>query len=435
MSNIKLPFGLNANNVLVHISDVERGKACGCICPSCQSPLIAAKGNKRQHHFKHDADCDCESGLESAIHLAAKQIIMERKQITLSEYTPIVLEHDSRQKEYILEDKAVVQNNTVIVFDAVQEEADIHGFKADLLATKGHKQLVIEIFYRHKVEDEKLDKIAKANISAIEIDLSDLTPEDVKDWETFWLFISDPERVQWLYNAKGHSIEQKLKEKLSKKIHAQEKKYKNAEVEKKRREKIEKLRLVKALEELELLRDGKHIAQLSKEAQSHPAWMHTSQYLPFSWQELPEYLNVDIPDGDWIFGCDQRVWQTSFYSYFICKNGKAFTTRAVDKWMQETVGCLTPEAAKIAGIFGRKYVRHIPDSFQGSLPSSWQVLRTYFNHLEKLGMLEYTGPDWKYPGSVWFQVISKTPTRSPPQIPMPNDADALFYNVPAISSF
>lgn len=38
---IKLPFGLNENNLLVHVSNVENGKKCGCICPSCRVALIA----------------------------------------------------------------------------------------------------------------------------------------------------------------------------------------------------------------------------------------------------------------------------------------------------------------------------------------------------------------------------------------------------------
>ena len=91
---IKLPFGLNENNILVHIADVKRGKKCYCVCPSCRSPLIAAKGSKKQHHFKHAFDNECKSGLESAVHLAAKKMIMERKQITFSKCVSITQKHN-----------------------------------------------------------------------------------------------------------------------------------------------------------------------------------------------------------------------------------------------------------------------------------------------------------------------------------------------------
>ena len=43
---IKLPFGLNENNILVHVPNVDNGKKCGFICPSCRVALIAVKGNR-----------------------------------------------------------------------------------------------------------------------------------------------------------------------------------------------------------------------------------------------------------------------------------------------------------------------------------------------------------------------------------------------------
>jgi len=63
-SKLKLPFGLNQNNILVHIADAESGKNCSCVCPSCQSPLIAVKGNIKQHHFRHAVVNECEGGME-----------------------------------------------------------------------------------------------------------------------------------------------------------------------------------------------------------------------------------------------------------------------------------------------------------------------------------------------------------------------------------
>jgi hypothetical protein len=68
----------------------------------------------------------------------------------------------------------------------------LHVMRADILAKEGDSQLIIEIFYRHKVEDKKCEKIIEANISAIEIDLSDWRQKDIKDWDAFWFYINDP---------------------------------------------------------------------------------------------------------------------------------------------------------------------------------------------------------------------------------------------------
>jgi hypothetical protein len=80
-SEIKLSFGVNAANRVVHINDVERGRACDCTCPGCGVPLTAVKGRVRQHHFRHAVELDCEGAAESAIHRAAKQMLRERKQL------------------------------------------------------------------------------------------------------------------------------------------------------------------------------------------------------------------------------------------------------------------------------------------------------------------------------------------------------------------
>lgn len=236
MTSVKMPFAINKNNKLVHIVDVERGKKCNCVCLDCKFPLIASKGPKQQYHFKHEVESECKG--ESVVHLAAKQIIKERKQIILSSYIATVSKRDSTGKEHA-EQKIVVENGRVISFDCVQEEIELHGMKADVLAKKDNTLLIIEIFYRHKVDDQKHLKIREANISAIEIKLSDLTPEDVKDRETFWLCINDPQRVRWLHNAKAGGHYQALRDRLAIKIQEQEEKYKQEEIEKQEQKKQE----------------------------------------------------------------------------------------------------------------------------------------------------------------------------------------------------
>ncbi|KHE92892.1 MAG: hypothetical protein K8F52_17680 [Candidatus Scalindua rubra] len=314
---IKLPFGLDKNNTLVHISDVENGKNCGCVCPSCQSPLIAAKGNIKQHHFRHDDGRDaCEGGLESTVHLAAKQIISERQKITLPEYVVFSSSKDSRGKRY---SKCFIPSKT-IDFDSVEEEKDLHGIRADILAKIGNRPLVIEIFYRHKVDAQKLDKIEKADISAIEIDLSGLAPKDVEDWEHFWSYLNNPQHIQWLNNARvNDNISKQIEKELTREIQEQEKKYKQEDIE------IEKAALLEAIKEIQFFKKKEHIDLLKKEALSHPAWEYFSKYVPYKWDEFPELINKEVPNGDWIFGCDRRIWQSIIYGYFILHKNNKFS--------------------------------------------------------------------------------------------------------------
>lgn len=217
-AKIKLPFGLNKNSVMVHIADVERGKKCDCICPSCRSQLVAVKGEKKQAHFRHAIINECVVGFESAIHLAAKQIIKEKKQITLPKHSLILTKIDSKGEKHSIEKKIVV-DETTMCFDSIQTEIDIGGMRADLLAKKGKNKLIVEILYTHKVDSQKLSKIISANISAIEINLSDLEHEDINNWEAFWEIINNPRRIHWLHNIKDDDYREELEKQLIKKCH------------------------------------------------------------------------------------------------------------------------------------------------------------------------------------------------------------------------
>lgn len=165
-----MAFAKSRNNNLVHITEVDRGDT-SCKCLECGSALIVVKGAERSHHFRHGADTNCTG--ESVIHKAAKQIILERKQITLP-------------------------NNNTFCLDSAADEVQLHGIVADILGFQGDRELVIEIFYRHKVGCDKIEKIKNANIRAIEIDLSDLTPDHLDNMDSFWSCINDPNRVTWI---------------------------------------------------------------------------------------------------------------------------------------------------------------------------------------------------------------------------------------------
>jgi hypothetical protein len=70
--SIKLPYAIR-NGELIHISKVTSGKQNDCLCPECNQPLIAKKGNKVTHHFAHEREAICN--LESALHKVAKNLL------------------------------------------------------------------------------------------------------------------------------------------------------------------------------------------------------------------------------------------------------------------------------------------------------------------------------------------------------------------------
>ncbi|MCV0438971.1 MAG: hypothetical protein K5880_10085 [Hydrogenophaga sp.] len=67
MSSV-LIMALDAQGVVRFVGDVPKGAACGCFCPTCNSPLVARKGEEKEWHFAHEAAQErpeCAAGAEN----------------------------------------------------------------------------------------------------------------------------------------------------------------------------------------------------------------------------------------------------------------------------------------------------------------------------------------------------------------------------------
>lgn len=404
MSNLKNPFGLKDEQI-VHIDDVERGRKCGCICPDCRSALDAIKGDIRQHHFRHAIGHECVNGMESAIHLAAKRVIMEEKKIRVPEKILDVSFRDSRGKLHI-QKKDLVPKSVLVNLDDVQEEVALHGIRADILAIKANKKCLVEVFYRHKVDEVKLAKIKAANISAIEIDLSDLSQDDLSSMDAFQSFVFERcKKIKWLHHVLEESARRDLEEILMKEINGCEARYKNEDIEResvKMKEEQEFLGAHNALKnELEYLRSIQHAQSITSNIYNHDVWKwrRMAKYKSSS-GKLYERINVVVPDGDWIFDSDRRIWQAAIYENFIATKGY-FCTKRVDDWLKKHVGNAVPKNCKIVSQYRRKYPKLIdPDILD--IPRSWNTINKYCAYLCDLGILEYTGNHKDNRGSYWF---------------------------------
>lgn len=182
--NLKLIYGLK-DDKLVHISEVESGLKCNCICPSCKTSLIARKGSKVKHHFAHNSKEDCGKGYETSIHMLAKEILSEE----------VILEGP----EIVIGPKDMVLPNMPIRYDRVEIEKKIDNIIADIVVYKEDKPLILEIFVTHKIDDEKENKLQKLGISTMEIDLSSIDREIDKE-ELREILLKDKDKKRWVIN-------------------------------------------------------------------------------------------------------------------------------------------------------------------------------------------------------------------------------------------
>lgn len=192
-------YALDSEQNLVNISNVTSGLKCNCYCITCGAQLVARKGPLRIDHFAHHASLDgnCAGGLETELHLRAKQIIEKNK---LLMFPGNFLNSNTRIKTAI---------------DSVEIEVYRDGRKPDLTVTVEGIEYFVEIAVTHFADSVKKAHYRQNGISAIEIDLSRLhvnNLEDIDEALNNGLFnYTEDTKIYWLSLNVCSPIGQKVK--------------------------------------------------------------------------------------------------------------------------------------------------------------------------------------------------------------------------------
>ncbi|PWF49399.1 hypothetical protein [Massilia glaciei] len=192
-----MTFAVSSDGRVVHVDDVSNGTQCGCICTNCRTVLIAKNGgHERAHHFAHHGSTDITGCAETALHLAAKQIVSDYKRLAL----PAVLGAPEG------EETRITAFNQVSLEYTLHNPVTQHWIVADCFATCSTDPLIIEIAVRHRVDEFKAAKIRDLKLPAIEIDLSDQIGKlwTWDDLENAVLF--DLNRRQWIYSPQSSAV-------------------------------------------------------------------------------------------------------------------------------------------------------------------------------------------------------------------------------------
>lgn len=194
-----LQFALR-NNELVSINDVPSGLECGCVCPECGAMLVAKKGSRRMHHFSHYQVAECESGIETALHLLGKQIIEKTKRLFVPKI-PSVEKSVGKVTEY---DEAIEEKR---IDGSIKPDVQLRA-RMDLWGAG--RVVNVEIKVSHAVDETKKYKLLELGIPTIEIDLSDVVADYTE--ESIEQIILNGEKTKWVYSprAKRYFIEEWL---------------------------------------------------------------------------------------------------------------------------------------------------------------------------------------------------------------------------------
>jgi hypothetical protein len=202
--DIEIPYALRAG-VIVHVSEVDRGLDCGCVCARCGDDLVARKGASRQHHFAHYRNSDCSGAAESLLHRLAKELLSNAKSIALPAY---IFRAKSKSRlgrpPVSIEQEILAASRTCI--SSVAVEQSLGPIVPDLLLRSDERDLIVEIAVSHRVDRAKLRHIRRLNIPALELSLK---AEDVllSRTELLQLLIEDTSIKSWLFHPAQRSAE------------------------------------------------------------------------------------------------------------------------------------------------------------------------------------------------------------------------------------
>lgn len=188
--SLRLPYGLR-EGLLTHVSKVASGLACGCVCPACNEPLVAKKGESRQHHFAHSAGSDCATAVETALHLAAKNILDTSPELVLP---AVAARFDGTKGDVLLAPEQAYK------VDRVELERRAGNTVPDVQVWIRGRRVAIEVRVTHEVDAAKAARFRTMGLSAIEIDLS-LVPRDLALHDIRPLVLGGGKHKKWVYNA------------------------------------------------------------------------------------------------------------------------------------------------------------------------------------------------------------------------------------------
>lgn len=217
MNHYLLKYGIK-NGIETHISDVESGLKCNCVCPCCGSKLVAKKGTKGipQEHFAHYKSEQCEHAYETSLHYTAKAFLINNPYIFLpyreykfvyTQFKDIFQPNDGIESIGNLKSiKYHLQN--------IKSEKKLHNIIPDIQATIRGFDILIEIAVTSKVRNEKLEKINKIGIPTIEINLSKID-YDLQGRNLELNLFENIKNKKWVYNPKDDILKENLTYHLS----------------------------------------------------------------------------------------------------------------------------------------------------------------------------------------------------------------------------
>lgn len=206
--NLLQSFGLTTEGQLVSVEEVARGKACDCCCPQCGEVLIARQGDVRAWHFAHASGGDCGAAAEGALHLAAKQLIVQGGEILVP---ALEVRASHRLDDGPLGEAVLVRPAQTWALARARPEVAVGALRIDVAATHDGAPIFIEVAVTHLVDDAKRQALVGLGGTSFEIVL-DSALHDSWTWDNLRQEVLEcPGNRHWIFNPELRTLEEQAR--------------------------------------------------------------------------------------------------------------------------------------------------------------------------------------------------------------------------------
>lgn len=159
-------FAIHASGRLVSAAEVARGLACDCKCQLCDEALVAKQGDVRTWHFAHQSNADCTGGLETLLHQAAKQVLLEAREIHVPE---VVIGRAIRGEDGGMWHGVAVRPAGMLPYKEPQTEVGHGTVRPDVQVMAEFGPVFVEIAVTNAVSGAKFARLLELKIPTLEI--------------------------------------------------------------------------------------------------------------------------------------------------------------------------------------------------------------------------------------------------------------------------
>ena len=216
-----IPFGLDIESgQLVDAGNVKRGNACGCICPSCKTPLVARHGDEKEWHFAHRSQKvhnETRKGCEYSFAVSVRLMIRQLSNDGLKFRTPRLecsLPAFSEDSYESADFGYLVTEESLLAIKEVQVGVHFCGVTVDVLGLVEGVPFIVFVTYKERDLPSELKSPSMSKCGVVELNVNAVPrlfkQEDNGQYkEVLRRYIEDEAAGKaWVY----HPREQRLRE-------------------------------------------------------------------------------------------------------------------------------------------------------------------------------------------------------------------------------